>query len=485
MKITEHRVARRLLIGLAFAMPVPVFAAAPPNILFLLADDLGWADLACYGSTFHETPALDQLAREGMRFTTFYTAGSVCSPTRSSIMTGKYPPRTGITDWIPGQNSTGRKLVQLHPRNELALEELTIAEALKAAGYQTFYTGKWHLGGQRFLPTDQGFDEYVGDEEAEKDESGGQVARQKRRLESTERFTKASLDFLQRRDQTNPFLLFLAYHDVHTPIQPMPGLVERYEKKAEALPGETPVRTEHEGQTRMRQDNPAYGSMLAAVDQSVAQLRRKLAELGVAENTMVVFTSDNGGLSTLKNTGPTCNSPLRAGKGWLYEGGIRAPLIMRVPGATKAVSGSDAPLISCDFYPTLLELAGLPARPQQHLDGVSFAGLLRGGAAPATRPLFWHYPHYHGSTWTPGAALRDGDWKLIEFYDYGTAELYDLKNDPFETKDLAPTKPEKKRELLDKLHAWQKSVGAQMPLPDSSTGGEPSTPKKKKKRKQA
>ncbi len=470
-------------LAVVCTLALSAVAAQPPNIVFLLADDLGWADLGCYGSTFHETPALDQLARDGMRFTTFYTAGSVCSPTRSSIMTGKYPPRTGITDWIPGQNATGRKLAQLHPRNELALEELTIAEALKAAGYQTFYTGKWHLGGPGFLPTDQGFDEYVGDAEPEPEESNPQAARLRRRLESTGRFTRAALDFLQRRDRAKPFLLFLSYHDVHTPIQPMPGLVEPYEAKAKRLSGETPQQTEHDGQTRMRQDNPAYASMLAAVDQSLAQLRQRLGELGLAENSILVFTSDNGGLSTLKNIGPTCNAPLRAGKGWLYEGGIRAPLIIRAPRVTKAGSVSDAPLISCDFYPTLLELAGLPARPQQHLDGVSFAGLLRGGAAPAARPLFWHYPHYHGSTWTPGAAIRDGDWKLIEFYDYGKAELFNLRTDPGEKSDLTKSNPAERQALLDKLHAWQKRVNAQMPQPASSTGDEPSTPKKKKSRK--
>ena len=468
------------MTGAILSVAVTCLAAKPRNILFILADDLGWADLHCYGSSFHETPNLDQLAREGMRFTTFYTAGAVCSPTRSSIMTGKYPPRTGITDWIPGQKVTGRKLVQLHPRNELALEEVTMAECLKEAGYQTFYAGKWHLGAKGFLPTDQGFDEYVGDEEPGRDAPDTQAARLKRRLESTEHFTRASLDFLQRRDSAKPFLLFLSYHDVHTPIQPMPGLVEPYEKKAKAFPGETPTQAEHQGRTRLRQDNPAYASMLAAVDRSVAQLRRRLDELGLAEDTTVIFTSDNGGLSTLKDVGPTSNSPLRAGKGWLYEGGIRVPLIIRAPGVTKASSSSDAPLVSCDFYPTLLELAGLPARPQQHRDGVSFAGLLRGGPAPAPRPLFWHYPHYHGSTWTPGAAVRDADWKLMEFYDYGTVELYDLKNDPFETRDLAATQPGKKRELLAKLRAWQKSVNAQIPAPDSGASGQPSASKKKK-----
>ena len=457
-------------------------SAARPNFLFILADDLGWADLQSYGSTFHETPHLDRLAREGMRFSTFYAAGSVCSPTRSSILTGKYPPRTGITDWIPGQKVTGRKLVQLHPRRQLALDEFTIAEGLKPAGYQTLYVGKWHLGGKGFLPTDQGFESFEGYEEEGGADARDPAVRLKRRLASTGQFTTSALRFLEQRDRKRPFLIFLSYHDVHTPIQPMPGLVEPYEQKAKALPGETPTSPEHEGQTRLRQDNPPYASMVAAVDQSVGQLRRKLDQLGLTTNTIVIFTSDNGGLSTQKKVGPTSNAPLRAGKGWLYEGGIRVPLIVCLPGQTRPGTISDVPLISCDFFPTLLELAGLPAQPRQHLDGVSFAQLLRGGAAPASRAFFWHYPHYHGSTWTPGAAIRDGDWKLIEFYDYGSAELFNLKADPYETNDLAAAQPERKRELLDSLHQWQRSVNAEMPSPNPSVGGQPSKAGKKRKK---
>lgn len=474
-----------LALLVLFVPPLNAATAQRPNIVFFLADDLGWADLACYGSSFHVTPNLDQLTREGMRFSTFYTAGSVCSPTRSSIMTGKYPPRTGVTDWIPGMKGANRKLVQPHPVSQLALEEFSLGEAFKAAGYQTFYTGKWHLGGRGFMPTDQGFDEYVGDDGGEEEEGGGKGAGQagklKLRLESTARFTKASLDFLGRRDQAKPFLLYLAYHDVHTPIQPMPGLVEYYQEKARGLSGNTPVQIEHDGQTRMRQDDPAYASMVAAVDQSVARVRRRLAELGLAENTIVIFTSDNGGLATKNGPGPTCNSPLRAGKGWLYEGGIRVPLMAVWPGQIKPGTRSDAPLISCDFYPTLLDLAGLPLRPEQHLDGVSFAPLLRGGASPVRPTLYWHYPHYHGSTWTPGAAVRDGDWKLIEFYDYGVVELYNLKQDPVEARNVAAVNPDKKRELLDKLHAWQKSVGAIIPDPNPQAAEKASRPKTKRK----
>lgn len=473
---------RAVLTALMCAASAGASAAKHPNIVFLLADDLGWADLKCYGSSFYDTPNIDQLARDGMRFTTFYSAGSVCSPTRSSILTGKYPVRTGITDWIPGQNVTGQKFEQLHPRTELAREEFTLAEALKAGGYETFYTGKWHLGGKNLQPTDQGFDRYVGDGDEEK-EDGKAAGKLKRRLESTGQFTKAAMEFLKGRDRQKPFLLYLSYHDVHTPIQSMPNLIEPYKIKAAAIAGETPEKPERDGRTRMRQDNPAYGSMVTAVDNSVGQLRTALKELGLNENTIIIFTSDNGGLSTLKNAGPTSNSPLRAGKGWLYEGGIRVPMIIHAPGVTKPGTVAKDPFISCDFYPTLLDLAGLSLRKQQHLDGVSFAGVLRGKKTEGSRALFWHYPHYHGSTWTPGAAIRDGDWKLVEFYEDGKAELYHLGSDLSEKTDLATKEPERTRELLEKLHHWQTSVNAPMPVLSSKAGNNPPASPKNRKRK--
>jgi arylsulfatase A-like enzyme len=473
---------RRLLFGLTLTVSTCVFAAKPPNIVFILADDLGWTDLNCYGSSFHQTPNIDRLAREGMKFTMFYSAGSVCSPTRASILTGKYPVRTGITDWIPGQNVTGRELVQLHPRKDLAAEEFTLAEAFQAGGYQTIYVGKWHLGGKKMQPTDQGFDKYVGDEDDEEQGSGKDAGKLKRRLESTEQFTKASIEFLKERDQKKPFLLYLSYHDVHTPIQPMPGLVEPYQLRAKQLGGETPDKAEHDGRTRMRQDNPAYASMVAAVDKSVGEVRDALKKLALADDTIVVFTSDNGGLSTSRKAGPTSNSPLRAGKGWLYEGGIRVPLLVYAPGVTKAGSSVEVPFISNDFYPTLLDLTSLPRRPEQHMDGISFADVLRGKQPEGSRPLFWHYPHYHGSTWTPGGAIRDGDWKLVEFFEDNRSELYNLKHDPSETTDVSANNPGKKGELLERLHRWQKSVSAAMPVPGSKTGDDPLVSPKNKKR---
>jgi len=445
-------------------------AANHPNIVFLLADDLGWADLGCYGSSFHETPEMDQLARDGMQFTSFYTAGSVCSPTRSSIMTGKYPPRTGVTDWIPGQKVNTTLLEQLRPSNQLALEEFTIGEAFKAAGYQTFYTGKWHLGGKGFLPTDQGFDDYVGD--ADDEEEGGGKGDAKARLlarrESTERFTKAMIDFMGRRDQAKPFFAMLSYHDVHTPIQAMPGMVEKYQDKARQLKGKTPLRKERNGQTQLRQDNPDYASMVAAVDQSLAAIRAALRALQLETNTILVFTSDNGGLSTRRQPGPTSNEPLRAGKGWLYEGGIRVPLLISWPNRIKPDTRSDVALISNDFYPTLLEAAGISLQPRQHVDGLSFATLLQGGPAPDRMTLYWHYPHYHGSTWAPGASMREGNWKLVEFFEDDSVELYDLDQDLGERNNLADVKPEKVRELKGRLAAWQKTVGAKFPRPRHS-----------------
>ncbi len=465
----------KILQLLLLLLPFSLFAASPtsrPNIVILLSDDLGWADLGCYGSTFHETPHLDQLAREGTRFTHYYTAGSICSPTRASLMTGKYPVRTGITDWIPGmKDPTDAMLVTTPTQTVLAKSELTFARAFRSAGYQTFYTGKWHLGPADEGLKDYGWDDYVGDVggdqvgEAAVGRQGNRDDYLKNRRDTTERFTQASLDFLEQKGRAKPFLLMLSYHDVHTPIQPMPGSAEHFREKLKALgPSPAPL-PEHTGQTRARQDNAAYASMITAVDDSVARLRAKLSALGLAENTIVIFASDNGGLATQKKPGPTHNGPLRSGKGWLYEGGIRAPFIVHAPGVTPAGRVDDTAIISTDLYPTLLALAGLPLQPAQHLDGVNLAPLLRGGPAPARPTLYWHYPHYHGSTWAPGAAIRDGEWKLIEFYHDHAVELYHLTADPSEARDLAKTNPAKTAELLGKLHAWQTSVHAILPRP--------------------
>jgi len=450
----------------------------PRNFVFFLVDDLGWADLGCSGSTFHETPHIDALAASGMRFTQAYAACPVCSPTRASIMTGRHPVRVDITDWIPGQSPRNRPLLSVKDRGELALEEMTVAEALKQNGYQTFFAGKWHLGGEGFLPTDQGFDINIGGFH-KGSPPGGYYApwtnpylKSKKKGEYlTERLTEESIAFLSKRDNRRPFLLYLSYYNVHTPIQAYKKRIDHYQQKAErSFKGKSAPITEHEGQSRSRQDNASYASMVAAVDDSVGAVLAKLDELGLRENTVVFFFSDNGGLCTLRKPGPTCNLPLRSGKGWLYEGGVREPMIVRAPGVTKPGSVCHAPVVSMDFFPTILDLAGLPVLPERHADGQSLRPLLEGKAA-SPRTLYWHYPHYHGSTWTPGASIRDGDWKLIEFYHYKGIELYDLAADPGEKKDLAKANPGKAKELLNKLHAWQKQLNAKMPQPNPKYRG--------------
>lgn len=459
---------KTILTLAAFGLATSVHAK--PNILFILADDLGWRDVSCYGSPFCETPHLDRLAREGLRFTQAYTAGSVCSPTRASIMTGKYPVRTGVTDFIPGMKAEGRKLVTRPTNKELALEEFTIAEALREGGYQTFYAGKWHLGVNRFGPQDQGFEVCVPDSQLGNHGKDWQVGK---------RISEAAIKFLDEREATRPFFMFLGFHEPHTPILEYPDHIAKFREKAAKSP--TPVavsRQERKGQTRIVQNDAAYGSEVAGLDAFVGSVLDKLEKAGLAKNTIVIFFSDNGGLSTKAEIGPTSNEPLRAGKGWLYEGGIRVPLIIRAPGITKPGNVTDVPVISTDFYPTLLALAGLPAKPEQHRDGINITSILRGEAAPARDTLFWHYPHYHGSTWAPGGAMREGDWKLIEFFEEDTVELYNLKTDISERNNLAASEPQRVKAMRAKLVAWRDETGAYMPQPSEQSAA----PKKQKRK---
>lgn len=382
--------------------------------------------------------------------------------------------RADITDWIPGASRSqkqGAKFQHVKDRDNLALEETTIAEALKQHGYQTFFAGKWHLGHRGHWPEDQGFDINIGGHHKGSPPGGYYAPWTNPALKArhdgeylTERLTEESIDFLENRVASKPFLLYLSYYNVHTPIQPYKKRIDQYEAKAaEQFNGPTPVAKEHEGASRLRQDNPAYASMVAAVDDSVGAILDKLARLDLEDNTVVFFFSDNGGLCTKRGAGPTSNLPLRSGKGWLYEGGVREPTIIRAPGVTKPGSESDTPVVSMDFYPTMLELAGLSATPEKHADGVSLKPLLAGEGALDERALYWHYPHYHGSTWTPVASIRDGDWKLIEFYHYDKAELYNLADDPGEQNDLSESNPKKTKELRDKLRNWQQRMGAKMP----------------------
>jgi len=465
-----------LCVVLAATMPfAALHAAERPNFLFFLVDDMGWADVGCNGSTFHETPHIDQLAQSGMRFTNGYAACPVCSPTRASIVTGRHPVRVNITDWIPGMSAErayNPRFQQIEDRDNLALEEVTIAEVLKDNGYDTFFAGKWHLGSEGHLPTDQGFDVNIGGHHRGSPPGGYYAPFKNPYLPDaepgeylTERLTKESLQFLDQRGD-DPFLLYLAYYNIHTPIQAYRKRVAHYEDKRDELPedDQEPVR-ERRGLSRMRQDNPALASMVAAVDDSVGAILGRLQERGLDDNTVVMFFSDNGGLCTVRTEGPGCNLPLRSGKGWLYEGGIREPMIIRAPGVATAGSTCDVPVCSTDFFPTMLELASLPLMPERHADGQSLVPLLKQQSTDHG-PLVWHYPHYHGSTWTPGAAIRDGDWKLIELYEFGETELYNLKRDVGESNNLAAAEPARVQALQQQLRDWQQSMNAKMPVAD-------------------
>ena len=451
-------------------------AAAPEgklNFVFFLIDDMGWTDAGCYGSTFYETPHIDRLAAQGMRFTDAYAACPVCSPTRASIMAGKYPARLKITNY-------GTK--------PLPLADVTIAEALKEAGYTTFFAGKWHMGGTaQYWPDKQGFDFNVGGNATGGPKGGYFSPYQNAQLPDgpkgeslTDRLTDESVKFLDAH-KDKPFLLYLSHYSVHTPLQAKEKVVAKYTAKAAKLPKKPTTRIESpRAMTDLVQDNPVFAGMVESVDDSVGKIMKKLEALGIADRTAIIFMSDNGGLSTLLNSrmkggkgAPTCNLPLRAGKGWLYEGGIREPMIIKWPGVTKASSTCSTPVTSTDFYPTMLEMAGLAPKPAQHVDGVSMVPLLKGGTALERKAIFWHYPHNHGSGSIPSAAVRAGDWKLIEWYGEKRVELFNLADDLSETKDLATSNPDKTRELHGMLKAWRKEVGAVIPASKPAGGKKP------------
>lgn len=456
----------------------------PPNIVFVLIDDLGWNDLGCYGSTFYETPAIDQLAQSGMRFTDAYASCPVCSPTRASILTGKSPARLNITDWIPGADPKNRKLLGTEDQHALPLGEYTFAERLQEEGYQTAFFGKWHLGDQGFLPEDQGFAINKGGHDA------GQPATyfypyQKGRktdvpgLEGgqdgeylTDRLTNESLQFIEaNKDQ--PFLLYLAHYAVHTPIESKDSLTQKYIQKLAAqdsTEGPDFVK-DWASWARQRQDNPAYAGMVESVDESLARILEKLAALDLTEETVIIFTSDNGGLSTLySKRGPTSVTPLRTGKGWLYEGGIRVPLIISWPGKITPGLTTSQLANSTDFYPTLLDLLGLEQMPDQHVDGLSLAPVLTQKTEQEERSLFWHFPHYHGSGNMPSAAIRMGNYKLIQWFEQDSLELFDLQNDLSEQVNLADSLPEKTEELRQQLKQWQAESEARFPKKNPAFG---------------
>jgi len=441
------------------------------NVVFILIDDMGWTDAGCYGSTFYETPHIDRLAAEGMRFTDAYAACPVCSPTRASIMAGKYPARLNLTNWLSGR--IRKKLIGAPYIGQLPLEEVTLAEAFKQAGYATCFVGKWHLGGEPFYPEHQGFDVNVAGNRTGTPAGGyfspfknPQLTDGPKGEYLTDRLTDEALRFLDA-SRHKPFLLYLSHYAVHTPIQAKKDLTEKYKAKAEGLPPPKGPRHLPEGGTQARQvqDHPVYAGMVQSMDESVGRVMAKLDGLGLAGRTAVFFMSDNGGYSTTRG-GPTSNVPLRAGKGWLYEGGIREPMIVKWPGVTRPASTCSVPVTSTDFYPTMLDMAGLALRPGQHRDGVSLAPLLKGAGSLPRKAIYWHYPHYSPQGGTPSGAVREGDFKLIEFFEDSRLELYNLRSDIGEKHDLAAERPDLAARLRKMLHDWRRAVDARMPRPN-------------------
>lgn len=466
--------------------------ARKPNILFFLVDDLGWTDLAHAGSSFYDTPNLDRLASEGARFTQAYAACPVCSPTRASILTGRYPQRCRITDYLGApQPETWQRNTRLLPapyRTELALEEVTLAEALKESGYATFFAGKWHLGGEPFFPEKQGFDVNKGG-----NERGGPYGGNKYfspygnpRLEDgppgehlPDRLADETCNFMQKHlaaTPNQPFLAYYAFYDVHTPLMARPDLLAKYQARLKERAVPEKWGREGERDVRLVHSHAVYAAMVEAMDQAVGKVLRKLDELGQRENTLVVFTSDNGGLSTSEGW-PTSNQPLRAGKGWLYEGGIRVPLLMRWPGVISPDRKIGTPVISVDYFPTLLDAAsgGVPASTRSassrvRPDGISLLPLFQRKTTVHPRNLFWHYPHYGNQGGAPGSAIlgeiRGERWKLIRWDEGPTRELYNLTEDPAEEHNLSALRPDLVRKLEEDLTIWLRDVGARYPTPN-------------------
>lgn len=439
-----------------------------PNFVFILIDDMGWRDAGCFGSTFYETPNIDRLASKGMKFTNAYAACPVCSPTRASIMTGKYPARLHLTQWL-SPPPMKKRLIDAPWIDHLPLEEVTIAEALKSAGYATGLIGKWHLGGEAYSAERQGFDVNIAGSERGSTRSYFSPY-QMQNLEDgpegeclNDRLADEAVRFL-RGHKDQPFFLYFAHYAVHTPLQTKEDLRKKYEAKAAALPPTAGPKFIPEGvrQVRQIQDHAVYAGMVQNMDESVGRVLDTLTELGIADNTVVFFMSDNGGLSTSEGA-PTSNVPLRGGKGWLYEGGIREPLIVKWPRVTKPGAVCHEPVVSTDFYPTILEMAGLPERPKQHRDGISFASVLKEHGRLRRKAIYWHYPHYSNQGGAPGAAVRYGEYKLIEFFEDHHVELYCLKDDIEERCNLAEIFPDKAKSLQKMLDKWIKSVNGAMP----------------------
>lgn len=430
----------------------------PPNIVFILADDLGYSQIGCYGTDYYQTPNIDKLASNGMRFTNAYAACAVCSPTRASIMTGKYPARLHLTDFLSGNKKDTYPLSQPDWQKHLPLEEITFAEILKERGYNTAIFGKWHLSKEKmppgslpFNPDKQGFDEHFVTYKP-----SGSMIQSWQEVENdahnVDTITSLAINFLER-NQSNPFFLFVSHNTIHDPLKEKAETIQKYEEQKE---------------TDAPENHSIVAAMIERLDNSCGEIFNKINELGLDENTIVIFFADNGGRDKYAK-----QTPFRAGKGWIYEGGIREPLIVRWKGEVSSGSTSEALISSIDFLPTFIDMTGRNAIPE-HIDGLSFLPALKNPKAEIHTDLFWHYPHYHGgSGMVPAGAVRSGNYKLIEWYepkmlgDEKSVELFNLENDQGETMDLSESNPEKAAELTQLLDIWRTEVDAQMPTINS------------------
>ncbi len=480
MNIIKFNSKINLVIALFFSLiSLETIAEAqkpqPPNILFILVDDLGYSDIGCYGNTLHETPNIDRLASKGMRFTDAYTTCAVCSPTRASIQTGQYPIRYGITDWIPGAHFPNTPLKEKFTKNLLPIKEVTIADAFKKHGYKTAFIGKWHLNGKENhttgYPEDQGYDVNIGGHHKGSPPGGYFAPFKNPKIKDksdddylTDRLGDESIELLKQyaQDKQNPFFMMLSFYTVHMPIQPKKELSTYYSEKIKNYPNK-------------QWKNAAYAAMVHSMDENVGRVLNALDNQELTENTIVVFFSDNGGVESV-----TSCYPLKGGKGFYNEGGIRVPLIISKPNTIQAGSESAKMVSSNDIFPTLLDMAGLPLQPKAHKDGLSFKPLFEKKIFKGHQALYWHFPHYHGLGETPCSAVRIGDYKFIRHYqDGGKKELYNLKLDIGETQNLLNKMLEKADELEQDLEKWLKKMHAYIPTIDSTY--DPSKPFRKKK----